>query len=129
MLPVFHGPPRSTPFKAMLQKKAIQKVTLHNFIRKGFTAIHIFDGRCWFHNATPVLACPYIGIIERVDINSHAHGMLRKFSRTRYLPIAETGGVIIAHGTLVICLVVIYQTDMLDGVFLTIEFAEDFNKI
>ena len=113
----------------MLQEEAVQEVALDNLIGKAFTAVDIFRGRSRLHDATSVLTSPNIRIIEGVDVDSHSLSMLGQLGGSRYPAIAETGGVIITHGPFVAGIVIINQTDTLDGILLTIKFAEDVQKI
>lgn len=129
MLPVFHRPPRATPFESVLQKEAVQKVAFDDFIRKGLATVDVFDGGSRFDDAPTILSRSDIRIVERVDIDSHACSVFGELGRARYPPIAKTGGIIITHGPLVVSLVVIHQTDPLDGILLTIEFTEYLHNI
>ena len=113
----------------MLQEEAVQEVALDNLIGKAFTAVDIFRGRSRLHDATSVLTSPNIRIIEGVDVDSHSLSMLGQLGGSRYPAIAETGGVIITHGPFVAGIIIINQTDALDGIFLPIEFFENLNQV
>ena len=129
MLPILHRAPGAAPFEAVLNEKAIQEVALDDLVGEALAAVDILRGRGGLHDAAAVLAGTHIGVIERVDVDRHALSMLGELGGAGNPAVAEAGGVIIAHRPLVVGLVVINQTDALDGIFLTVELAEDVQKV
>ena len=82
VLPVFHRAPGATPSEAVLQEKAVQEIALDNLVGEALTAVDILHGRSGLHDATSVLARADIRIIEGIDIDSHARGMLGELGRS-----------------------------------------------
>ena len=76
MLVVFHRPPRSAPGKAILKKQLIAEVTLVDLIFEVLLAVTVGFGCGWLNHLLSVLACPDIRVIERIDVNGEAFGVI-----------------------------------------------------
>lgn len=129
VLPVLHRTPGAAPLESVLQEKPVEQIALDYLIGKSLTAVDILRGRSRLYDAAPVLTSPHVWIVEGVDVDGHTHGVLGELGRSRHPAITEAGGIIVAHRPLIVSLIVINQTDALDGIFLTIEFTEDFQEI
>jgi hypothetical protein len=77
VLIVLHGAPSSAPAEAVLDEQLIAQIRSSNFIRVIGLAINVrlTCGRLYYL-MTVFPTIPYIGVIERIDIDGQSTGML-----------------------------------------------------
>ena len=125
VLVVFHGAPGATPGEAMFDEQAVTEVAFFDLVAVLFATVGIRLGVGRFDDLTAVLTIADIGIVERVDVDGKTTGVIGKFLRTGDGAITETTGVVIAHLSLIVGIILISQTDMLDRVVGFVKLTED----
>lgn len=77
MLIVLQGAPGSAPAEAVLDEQLIAQIRSSDFIRVIGLAINVRLACCGlYYLMTILLTIPYIGVIERIDIDGQSTGML-----------------------------------------------------
>ena len=126
MLVILHSAPRATPCKTILNEQLITQIASGDFIWEVGFAVTILYGSCWFYYASAVfLAISDVGIVECVDVDSQSTGVFRQIGRARHIAVAEATGIVVAHLSLIVSIVVVGQSHTLDRVVGGIKFAED----
>ena len=89
---------------------------LVNLVAERGLAVAVFCtiGRLYEQGA--VLAAPDVRVVACVQVNGHAHGVLRESLATSYGAVAETRGVVGTHLTLVVGIVFVGKYHALDRV-------------
>ena len=96
------------------------EVAFDDLIFEIFRAVAVRNGCCGFHYLFAILPCSHVRIIERVDVNGKPSGVLGKMFATRDHSITKTTGVVVAHLSFVVSIIVISQTYPLDRVVLAV---------
>ena len=96
MLIVFHTAPVSSPTEAERLENLLTEVGFVDFVGEGFGAIHVVGGRCRLNGGTSDT-----GVLQRVDVDSHAEGVSRQGFGSSDGAVVETRGVVSLHGGLV----------------------------
>ena len=124
MLVVFHRPPRAAPDEAVLEEQTVTKVAFHNLIAIVLFPVNIWLGIRRLNNCLPVTIAD-VWVVERVDVDGEASGMIGELLGVWDITIAETTSVVVAHLSFVISVVFVSQTYVLDRVVVSIELTED----
>ena len=85
MLVVLHATPAATPAETVRFERLFAKVVVIDFVGELFASVHIVSGR----GRTDARSFD-TGVLQRVDVDGHAEGMLRESPRTSYGAIVET---------------------------------------
>ena len=98
MLVVLERAPGTTPAEAVLEEKAVAEVAALYLVVEAALAMGIGFGVGWL-DEQPAIGTPLdIGIVQRIDVNSHPHGMGRDLATASHGAVAEAGGVVGPHG-------------------------------
>ena len=92
-------------------------------------AVGILLACCRLDESGAVAALADAGVIEWVDVDGHAHGVLGQALTARNGAEAEARGVVGRHRLLVVSIIVIDQLHALDGIAGLIELLEDVDEI
>ena len=85
MLVVLHATPAATPTETVRFERLFAKVVVIDFVGELFAPVHIIGGR----GRTDARAFD-TGILQWIDVDSQAEGMLRESPRTGYGAVVET---------------------------------------
>lgn len=109
MLIIFAGIPIAAPGKAVFDKETVAEVVFIDLVGKIQTAVGVNLTSCGRNIGIvrAVFVEDYIRIIERVDINGKAVGVLRETGSAVHDTVVKAGSVIICHGSRVIAIVLI----------------------
>ena len=124
MLVVFAAVPAAAPFEAVLGEDLESEVRLVDLHREVTAAVYIggsgggLDGERAVHHFD-------IGVVERIDVDRRAHAMLGDFCRVGDEAEIEGGTVVVCHRAFIIGIVVVHETDLLNGILGSIELFED----
>ena len=129
MLIVFKRPPVAAPNESVLCKEAIGQVLVGDLVFETTLAVGVGTSCFRLDDERTVFAPLHVGIIERIDVNSHTKGMGRKFLAAVDNPIAEARCVVGLHRQFIIGVVVVDGTYTLDGISLVVELLEDFAQV
>ena len=129
MLVVLEGTPCPTPAETMLDEKTIAEVLLRNLILERLGAIDIRTCSRRLDEQGAILPSFYTGIVEWIDVNSHAQRMVRQLLAALNRTIAIARGVVGLHGALVVVVIVRDRTYALDGIFGLVELGKDFPQV
>ena len=129
MLPVLHGAPGASPGEAVLEEETVEEVALHNLIGEGTGTVGIGNGSGRLYDATAIAPFTDVRVVEGIDVDSHPSGVLGELPGAGDATEAEAGGIVVAHRLFVDSLIIVDETDALDGVTLPIELAEDVEQI
>ena len=124
MLVVLHATPAATPAETVGFKRLFAKVVVVDFVRKMFASVHIIGGR----GRTDARAFD-TGILQWIDVDSQAEGMLREPPRICYGAIVEARTVVGLHGGFVGSVEVVHQSDTIDGISLCKQGPEDAEQV
>ena len=124
MLVVFHATPAATPTKTVRFERLFAKVVVIDFVRELLATVHIIGG-CGRTDARAFNT----GILQRIDVDSQAEGMLREPPRTGYGAVVEARTVVGLHGGLVGSVEVVHQSDTIDGISLCKQGPEDAEQV
>ena len=129
VLVVLQRAPGATPGEAVLAEETVAEVMAGNLIGKTLVAVDIGapGGGLDEQRAVPLPA--HAGVVEGVDIDGEATGMVRQARAALDGTVAVARGVVGLHGTLVVVAVVGDGTDALYGVALTVELGEDLPQV
>ena len=78
MLIVFHAAPVSSPTEAEGLENLLAEVGFVDFVGEIFSSVHIVGGSCWLNGGTSDA-----GVLQGVDVDSHAEGVSRQGSGSR----------------------------------------------
>ena len=67
----------------------------------------------------------HVGVIERIDVDGGAHAVFGDFRGMGDEAEVEGGAVVVCHRAFIIGIVVVHETDLLDGILGGIELFED----
>ena len=129
MLIVLESAPCPTPLKTMLGEEAVAEVTLRDFILERLAAIDIRTRGRRLDEQGAILPSFYTGIVEWIDVDSHAQRMIRQFLAALNRTIAIARGVIGLHRAFVVIVILRDRTDALDGIFRLVELSKDFTQV
>ena len=129
VLIIFLGAPIAAPRKAVRLEETIAEITLSNLIGMILAAVGILLACCRLDESGTVAALADAGVIEWVDVDGHAHGVLGQALTARNGAEAEARGVVGRHRLLVVSIIVIDQLHALDGIAGLIELLEDVDEI
>ena len=125
MLVVFGAAPVATPAEAGCGEEAMAEVASLDLVGEGARTVHIGctgGGLGDFRAAAQALMA---GVVEGVDVDSHAESVLGDEACVGYEAEVEGGGVVGAHGTLVVGIPMVDKEHALYGVTGTVELPED----
>ena len=120
MLVVFAGVPIAAPGKAVSLEKLITQIVFINLVRKILAPVCIgFAARRGNVVASVrISAKDNIRIVERIDVDRQAIGMLGKTVSTVYNAVVKARGIIVCHGECIISIVFVNQADSLKLIFI-----------
>ena len=78
MLIVLHAAPVATPMEAKGLENQLAEVGFVDFVGEILGSVHIVGGRCWLNRRTSDA-----GVLQWVDVDSHAEGVSRQGSGSR----------------------------------------------
>ena len=125
VLVVFHGAPGAAPDEAVFDEQAVAEVAFIDLVTELLAAVGIGLAVGGLNDPAAILRMADIGIVERVDVDGEAAGVIGELLRTRDDTITEAAGVIVAHLTLIVGIVLISQADALDRVVGLVQLTED----
>ena len=112
----------------MLGKQLVTQVLTVNLIWKIRTAVCVFF--CILRrNQHFSVFCAHIGIVQRIDVYGTSIGVIGELRLAGYGSVVETGGIVVRHGQFVVCIVLINQPYLLNGILVFIQFAENIQQI
>ena len=125
MLIVFDALPAATPFKSGFGEKAVAEVAGCYLVREVACSVDV-GRRCGrLYVERTVGAFLDVRVVEGVDVDSEALGMLGKHFAARHDTVAETAAVVVAHLSLVVGVVVVREHHAADDISGIIELSED----
>ena len=126
MLVVLHGAPGAAPSEAMFDEELVAEIIGGDLVTEVFLAIDIRQARGGLDDAMTVfLTITDVRVVEGIDVDGQAVGMLRQVLGVGHDTIVEAAGVVGAHLALVVAIVVVGQGDLLDGITRLVELTED----
>ena len=125
VLVVFLRAPGTTPAEAVLEEEAVAEVAFLYLVAIALAAVGIGLACGGFYYLTASFVVTDVGVVEGIDVDSETTGVVGQLLSTRDGAITETAGVVGAHLALVVGIVVVGQTDALDGVVGLVELTED----
>ena len=128
MLVVLEGAPGAAPGEAVLEEEPVAEVAGFYLISERARAVGIGLAVGGLYVLGAVLTVAHVGIIAGVDVDGEATGVIGELLRVGHVAVAEAAGVVVAHLSLVVGIVVVGQPDALDGVVVGVELAEDGNE-
>jgi hypothetical protein len=78
MLIVLHTAPVAAPMEAEGLENLLAEVGFVDFVGEIFSSVHIVGGSCWLNGGTSDA-----GVLQGVDVDSHAEGVSRQGSGSR----------------------------------------------
>lgn len=131
MLIILSGVPVAAPGKAVLGKEAVAKIIFIDFISKALTAVSInfAAGRGNIVAPVGVFAKDHVGVIVGVDVNGETISMFGEVGRAVHYPIVETGSIVVCHGSGIIPVVLVDQTDAFEAIVILVKLVENFHHI
>ena len=129
VLVVFHGAPGAAPDEAVFDEQTVAEVAFIDLVAELLAAVGIGLAVGGFNDPTAILRMADIGIVERIDVDGEAAGVIGERLRTRDGAITEPAGVVVAHLTLSVGIILISQADALDRVVGLVELAEDSEQL
>ena len=129
VLIVLESAPGTTPTETVLKEKAIAEVVGGNLVFKRLRTVNIGLTRCWFNLQRAVFLPAHAGIVERIDVDGKALGVLGEFRAAGNWAIAVTRRVVGLHGTLVVVGIVGNRANALDGVLCFVELGKDVAQV
>lgn len=96
MLVVLHAAPVAAPMEAEGLEHPFAEVRFVDFVGEGFGAINVVGGCCRLNGGASDT-----GVLQRVDVDSHAEGVSRQGFGSSDGAVVETRGVVCLHGGLV----------------------------
>lgn len=136
VLIVFTGTPCATPSKSMLNKEAIAEVIAVNDLL-GVFGILFFqyfaisrgrESRSGFDYGLAV-AHSNVGIVQRIDIYSHASSMLANGLSAAHHAVVKAGGIVGGHALLIIPIVLVDEPHPGNNIMLLEEFLENLQQV
>ena len=124
MLVVLYATPAATPAETVRFERLFAKVVVIDFMRKLFASVHIIGG-CGRTDTRSFDT----GVLQWIDVDSQAEGMLREPPRTGYGAVVEARTVVGLHGGLVGGVEVVHQSDAVDGISLCEQGPKDAKQI
>ena len=128
MLVILDRAPVTAPAEALGTEQATGQVVTGNLVGKSFVAVGITGGCGRLDDATAI-AHLHTGVVQRIQIDGQALGVLRESRGPCHRPVTETGSVIGLHGPLVVIAVLTDGTDALYRIAGFIELAEDVKQV
>ena len=125
VLVVFHGAPGAAPDEAVFDEQAVAEVAFIDLVAELLAAVGIGLAVGGFYDPAAILRMADIGIVERIDVDGEAAGVIGELLRTRDDTITEAAGVVVAHLTLIVGIILISQADALDRVVGLVQLTED----
>ena len=105
------------------------EVTLDYLILEILMTVAPRCGRLWLYNACAVFLYFHVRIIKRIDIYGESAGMIGQVLATWHAAVTETAGVVVAHLSFIVSIILVGQTYPLDRVVLTVQFHEDTDEL
>jgi len=124
MLVVFHATPTATPAETIRFERLFAKVVVINFVGELLATVNVVSSR----GRTDTRSFD-TGVLQWIDVDSHAKGMLREPPRTGYGAVVETRTVVGLHGGFVGSVEVVHQSDTIDGISLCKQGPEDAEQV
>lgn len=124
MLVVLHATPAATPTETVRFERLFAKVVVIDFVGELFATVNVVSSR----GRTDTRSFD-TGVLQWVDVDSHAKGMLRELPSASYGAVVETGAVVGLHGSLVGSVEVVHQTDAVDGIDFHKQCLEDTQQV
>ena len=124
MLPVFLALPMAAPTEASGGEKLLAEVTLVDFVGKVLIAVNKIQGRLGLDTVAP-----HTRVLQRINVDGQAKGMLREPGRPRDVAIVETRGVVGLHRGFVVSVEIVDQADAGNGITGDKQVAENVDQI
>lgn len=124
MLVILQATPAATPTETIRFERLFAKVVVVDFVGELLATVNVVGG-CGRTDARAFDT----GILQWIDVDSHAKGMLREPPRTGYGAVVETRTVVGLHGGLVGGVEVVHQPDTIDGISLCKQGPEDAEQV
>ena len=125
VLVVFLRAPGTTPAEAVLEEEAVAEVAFLYLVAIALAAVGIGFACGGFYYLTASFVVTDVGVVEGIDVDGETTCVVGQLLSARDGAITETAGVVGAHLALVVGIVVVGQTDALDGVVGLVELTED----
>ena len=129
MLVVLEGVPGAAPGEAMPEEETVAEVARLYFITERARAVGIGLAVGGLYVLRAVLAVAHVGIVAGIDVDGETPGVIGELLRVGHVAVAEAAGVVVAHLPLVVGIVVVGQSDALDGVVAGVELTEDGDEL
>ena len=129
MLIVLTTAPGTTPLETMLDKEPVTQVALLQLIIKSAVTVNVSAGGCRLDEEGAIGPTLDIRVIEGIDVDRHATAMSRHMTAASYAAITEATGIVSAHRTLIVGMVLVNKNHTPYGVTGLVELAEDGKQV
>ena len=129
MLVILHRAPGAAPGEAVFEEELVTEVAGFYLIAVVLGAVGVRLAVRGVDNLGAVLAVTDVRIIEGVDVDGEASGVIGELLRIGHVAVAKAAGVVVLHLSFVVGIVVVGQADALDGVVGVVELAEDGDEL
>lgn len=131
MLIIFGGVPVSAPGETVFGKEAVTEVVFVDLVGEALAAVSVdlTAGRGDIVAPVVVSAKDNIGVVVGVHIDGEAVSMFGEVGRAVHYPIVETGSIVVRHGSRIVAVILVNQTDTFKAVIVSIQFIENFYHV
>ena len=129
MLIVFGAGPGAAPVEAVLEEEAVAEVAANNLVGEVSVTVDVRRAGGGLDDTRARWRDAVIGIVERIDVDGLAVGVLGNGAHAGFAPEIETGGIVGQHGRFVIAVIVVDKPHPLDGIAGVIQGAEYLQEV